>query len=180
MKHDQLHSIAHNYAASLASGLGFVVGHYPTDVFKDAAANGTEGIVVDFLTGQVFAENCSDELRRGVPIYRDSFQRFCQKHGADKLDFSMCRVRFVSGWIYNFFIVTIRDRAGKCSSREYGGWSGQRVKQKDSLGRFRPKLLSTPDAETLKFAGSDVPDSRKAKKESSGIFGWNWFKTRRR
>jgi hypothetical protein len=53
MKHNRLHSVAHNFADSLASG--FVVGHCHTDVFADAAANGDKGIIVDFPGGKVFA-----------------------------------------------------------------------------------------------------------------------------
>lgn len=151
MKHDRLHSVAHNFADSMASGLGFVVGHCPTDVFADAAANGEIGVIVDFLRGRVFGKSSSYELRRALPLYCKAFPNFCEIHGANVLDFTMFRARFVWGQLHHRYLVTIEDSRGKCSTREYEGCPGRRVKQYDALTGFhRPKIMQTPDIETLK------------------------------
>ncbi len=152
MKHNRLHSVAHNFADSMSSGLGFVVGHCMTDVFSDAAANGEIGVIVDFLSGEIFAKNCSDELSDCVPQFHKAFPKFCEKHSVDVLDFRMFRVRFVSEQLYNYYLVTIEDSRGKCSTRVYYGFPnvGKRVKQNDRLRAFhRPKIWQTPDKETL-------------------------------
>ena len=47
MKHDELHAIAHNFAESLASGVGFVVGHRE---MYDASISGIREITVRFVS----------------------------------------------------------------------------------------------------------------------------------
>ena len=154
MKHNKLHSIAHNYTDSLVCDFGLLLGyHYPTNVFADAAANGKQGLVVDFLTGRVHAKQYSEDLSCGIPLYRNKFAEFCEKHGADNRDFHMFRVRFEAKGQGGHYIVTIKDSAGKCSSRNYERLSGKRVKLADSQGRLRPEILTDPDAETL---GCDI------------------------
>jgi len=149
MKHSRLHSVAHNFTASLASGLGFVVGYCPIDIFGDAAANGSPGLVVDFLTGRVFAKRCSLDLRLGMPLFQREFAGFCRKHGVSRQDYRLFRARFICKPLAELFIVTITDSSGKCTSREYAGSPGERVKVMDELGRLRPAVLRVPDAETL-------------------------------
>lgn len=170
MRHNRLHAVAHNFAESLASGLGFVIGYYPTDVFKEAAANGEQGLVVDFLNGEVLAERCSKDLRRAISKYRDAFPEFCAKHGVEQADFRMFRVRFLKGQLHNPWIVTIEDSDGKSSSREYRGVPGRRVKDKDELGRLRPRRLSEPDTVTLESRAPEIsaPETRRSK-------SWLWF-----
>jgi hypothetical protein len=73
----------------------------------------------------------------------------------------MFRARFLKRQLHNPWIVTIEDSAGKSSSREYQGVPGRRVKDKDELGRLRPRILPEPDAVTLECRSSEsrAPES---------------------
>jgi len=51
VKHSVLTSIGHNFADSLASGIGLMIGVYAMDVFGEAACSPEGFIEVDFLTG---------------------------------------------------------------------------------------------------------------------------------
>ena len=118
MKHRQLQSIAHNFAASLASGMGFVVGLYTTQVFKEAGLNKDHHITIDFLSGRITHGTTSEELTRASVVYQGAFPEFCEKHGADITDFRELSVRFHSGQLNNRFMVTIEDSGGTRSTRE--------------------------------------------------------------
>lgn len=73
MKYDELRSIAHNVAASLASGTSFLIGEYELDVFG-AAERASEGkIVVDFLLGTVSGAPAEPELARAVARFPAAF-----------------------------------------------------------------------------------------------------------
>lgn len=140
MKHRQLHSIAHNYADSLASGLGFVVGYCETFVFEEAAACNEGHITIDFLTGKVSGGSPSDDLERAISLYRDAFPGFCRKHGADISDFRAMSVRYMADRLSRWFTVTIEDMRDHRSSIDYEGVPGHRVRILDELGRIRPKV----------------------------------------
>ena len=51
MKFNELKSIGHNIADSLASGIGLLTGDYDFDVFGEAAGSPEGFILVDLLTG---------------------------------------------------------------------------------------------------------------------------------
>ena len=141
MRHNRLHSVAHNFADSLASGLGFVVGYCPTDVFADAAASPDCVLGVDFLAGEVVAGFASAELQRALPLYRDAFSEFCRRHDVERSDFSQFTVQYALLGQLKRYTVTVRDQKGRTSSREYEGGAGRRVKEVDALGRLRPKVI---------------------------------------
>jgi len=140
MKHDELRSIAHNFADSLACGLGFVIGYYPTDIFGEAGSSQEGQITVDFLTGTISGGQPSASLAEAISHYREALPAFCEKHGALASDFREFAVRYSAGMLTNRFVVTIRDARGRFSSTEYAGVYGQRVKVLDHLGRPRPKI----------------------------------------
>ncbi len=144
MKHAKLRAVAHNYADSLASGLGFVVGFFPTSVFADAAVQPDGMLVVDFLNGRVAGGFVSDELTAAMPLYRNAFPDFCAGHGCDVGDFRRFLVRFRAGRTSNGYTVTIEDARGKVSTLDYAGTPGRRVRQRDSLGRVRPRPAEDP------------------------------------
>lgn len=138
MKHSQLHAIAHNFTDSLACGLGFVVGYYETNVFADAACNPDGYLVVDFLTGQLDEGTASDQLLHALPVYRNAFENFCQKHGATKSNFIEFKTRFEAGRFENMYSITITDARGRRSSIDYAGIPGKRVRIHDDQGRVIP------------------------------------------
>lgn len=148
MKHSKLHGIAHNYAHSLAGGLSFVVPNYVlhTAVYAEAAVTPDGFVVVDFLNGQVQGAFPGGELEYVVPLFSSAFPAFCAKHGVDLSDYRMCLVRFVAGQGGNSYIITVEDRSGLRTAREYVGWQGRRSMEPDYLGRLRPKRVISPES----------------------------------
>ena len=146
MKHSKLHGIAHNFADSLAGGLSFVVpGHaILTNVFSEAAANVDGYFVADILTGKAEGAYPHGEVESALPLFRNAFPEFCEKHGVEVSDFTTFLVRFVAGKGGNSYVITIQDRGGRRSSREYVGRAGKRSETLDGLGRRRPKILDRP------------------------------------
>ncbi|MEM8742114.1 MAG: hypothetical protein AAGE13_11555 [Pseudomonadota bacterium] len=138
MKHSQLHAVAHNFTDSLASGLGFVIGYCETHVFADAACNPDGFLVVDFLTGQLDEGTATDQLVHALPIFRNGFEGFCQKHGASNSDFAEFKARFEAGRRGNMYSITITDARGRRSSIDYEGIPGRRVKMLDDQGHVAP------------------------------------------
>ncbi|WP_282608613.1 hypothetical protein [Pelagibius sp. Alg239-R121] len=137
MKHKQLHSIAHNFADSLASGLGFVVGMFGTDVFADAASNDDGVVSVDFLNGTIKGRTVDDRLPRAISLYQKAFPQFCAKHGATESNFRQFEVRFTHLAPTTGFAVTIEDDKGRVSTEDYVGTPGKRIVKLDALGRRR-------------------------------------------
>lgn len=146
MKHSKLRGIAHNFAASLAGGLSFVVPSHVihTHVFAEAAANVDGYFVADFLTGKAEGAYPHGEVEHALPLFRTAFPEFCEKHGVEFSDFTAFLVRFVAGKGGNSYVITIQDRSGRRSSREYVGSPGKRSMTLDGLGRRRPKILDAP------------------------------------
>lgn len=146
MKHNKLHGVAHNFADSLAGGLSFVVPHYviQTHVYAEAAANENGFLVADFLSGKIDGAYPQGEVEYAIPLFKNAFADFCDKHEVDIADYHAFLVRFISDSRGNRYVVTIEDRDGKRTSREYLGNAGKRSQKMDDLGRLRPKRLSTP------------------------------------
>ena len=146
MKHSKLHGIAHNFADSLAGGISFVVPDQfiQTNVFEEASANGIGHIIVDFLTGDVQGAVTGGDVENAIPMFKDAFPAFCEKHGVDVAEYRAFIVRYVFARIGITYIVTVEDRDGKRSSREYIGLPGKRTRELDASGRHRPKHLSEP------------------------------------
>jgi hypothetical protein len=138
MKHSELHAIAHNFADSLACGHGFVIGYYATDIFGDASSSPGSFLVVDFLSGQLAEGTASEQLHGALPIFRNEFENFCQKHGSSASDFIEFTTRFETGHLGNRYIVTIEDARGRKSSIEYEGIPGRRAKMRNDQRRVVP------------------------------------------
>jgi hypothetical protein len=146
MKHNKLHGVAHNFADSLAGGLSFVVPRYAilTHVFAEAAANMNGYVIADFLTGKAEGASPEGELEHALPLFKNAFPEFCEKHGVKFSDYTAFLVRFVAGQGGNSYVITIQDCSGRRSSREYVGRAGKRSETLDELGRRRPKKLDQP------------------------------------
>ena len=144
MKHRSLHSVAHNLAASLSGGISFVIGHYSLDVYSVAAANSDGSILIDFLNGTVESEASDPELSAAILLFKNKFPAFCEKHGVSASDYRALLVRYFAISIDCKFVVTIEDRRGKRSSKEYMGDIGNRRQKLDQLGRRRPTGISQP------------------------------------
>lgn len=146
MKHRKLHSVAHNFANSQAGGMGFAVSHHVirTNVYSEAAANEHGFILADFLTGKVEGAYPEGEAEYALPLFRNTFPAFCERHEVEILGYSAFLVRFISDKNGNNYVITIEDRNGKRTLREYIGTKGKRSGTLDDLGRRRPKYFKSP------------------------------------
>jgi len=145
MKFDQLRSIGHNIADSLASGIGLPIGIYETDVFAEAKCQtGQAFIIVDFLTGTCASGAPSASLARAITLYRDAFADLCKRHGTSPSAFQKLTAQYSIDALGRRFIVTVEDRYGHHADDEYVGTTGRRVRVVDHLGRVRPKTSSKP------------------------------------
>ena len=144
MKHRKLHSVAHNLAGSIAGGASFIIGYCFIDIFAEAACQKEGAMTVDFLEGSITEGQASEYMKGMIPEFSSALPDFCEKHHVSISDFREFTVRYICDGEKRNFIVTIRDKNNRSSSREYIGQSGQRVKEMDQLGRMRSvKLLKT-------------------------------------
>lgn len=143
MKHAELRSIIHNVADSLASGCGLLVGVYDMDVFGEASRTPTRSITVDFLNGVVTEGECSPSLIDAVSRYPVALRELCSRAGGSVAEIREAKVRYwtdaLGHRLGDRFAVTLEDAAGRRSTTEYAGHPGRRVKERDPLGRLRPK-----------------------------------------
>ncbi|MFP3422038.1 hypothetical protein R0K19_21965, partial [Bacillus sp. SIMBA_161] len=84
------------------------------------------------------------EVEHALPLFKSAFPKFCEKHNVDVLDYKAFLVRFIADTDGIRFVVTIEDRTGRRSSREYVGSQSKRSETLDKLGRRRPNILDTP------------------------------------
>src|SRR6185437_1962618 len=129
---------AHNMAASMAGGIGLLIGMYDFQVFRDAARSPGWTITVDFLQGQVLGGKPSAGVVSAAKAYRDALPRFCTKHHISPEDFQEMTARYTARPGQCSFIVTITDRLGRRSSTEYSAPQGKRLMILDNEGRLRP------------------------------------------
>lgn len=139
MTFGELRSIGHNIADSLASGVGMMIGYYPTDIYGEAAKSAECFVEVDFLKGTAAGAPISQDLRRAVSFYKQAFRELCKRHGTSAGAFAELKVRYVADAQGRRFFVTVADRGGRRVVDEYHGVPGRRVTILDALGRRRPK-----------------------------------------
>ncbi|AZO10537.1 MULTISPECIES: hypothetical protein [unclassified Mesorhizobium] len=139
MKHERLCAIAHNFADSMASGLGFVVGYCQTDVFGEAAISTGGVIEIDFLRGSVVRGRPSDQLKSAAVIFGQAFPAFCKRNGAEVTDFQSFLAAFDARGGRCRAVLTVVDRNGRSSLTEYDGVPLKRLRVLDTLGRIRRK-----------------------------------------
>lgn len=137
MKHGRLCAIGHNLADSLASGLSFVIGYHPTDVFGEAADSPEGAMEVDFLHGRIVRGNASENLVLAARRFAERLPAFCRENGADVADFEILSAVFETAAFDRRVLVTVKDREGRQSVTEYTGLPLERVKVLDGLGRIR-------------------------------------------
>jgi hypothetical protein len=136
MKHDDMRSIAHNVADSLASGCGLLIGVFEMDVFGEAARNPDGRVTVDFLAGDVIEGVVSASLRDAVRRYSQVLPKLCAGYGGVQSDFGQLQAIYHAGH-QNHVTVRIKDKEGRWSCDEYAGTPLARIKNLDELGRVR-------------------------------------------
>jgi hypothetical protein len=143
VKFGMLRSIGHNIADSLASGVGFLIGGYDTDVFGEAALASEGCVEVDFLRGRAWGDGISTSLARAVVLYRDALTDLCEKHGTSPLVFQELSARYSVVSLNRRFVVVVADHHGRRSIDEYEGVPGKHVRVLDHLGRARRKSFNS-------------------------------------
>lgn len=138
MKHNELRAIVHNTADSLASGLGFLIGYYETDVFGEAAQSEDGSLTIDLLEGRVAKGTASKSLSEAVALYKEALARLVTQAGGSPSELREATVRYWSDAIERRSLITIEDANGRRSSTEFAGVPGKRPKVIDALGRLRP------------------------------------------
>ncbi|MDZ7812353.1 MAG: hypothetical protein U5L74_04230 [Ideonella sp.] len=130
MRHADLKAVAHNIADSLASGMGFMIGVYQTNIFGEAAAQAPGYIEVDFLRGTLAGSPFSASLSSGVALYcQEALPELCEKHGVNLAEVRTLKARFSAHPVYGpQFVVTVEDRLGKRSEEHYAGYLGRRLR----------------------------------------------------
>ncbi|MBN9018400.1 MAG: hypothetical protein J0H11_13360 [Rhizobiales bacterium] len=145
MKFDDLRSIAHNIADSLASGIGLMIGVYHFDVFSEAAASPEGFILVDFVSGTSSGAQPSALLARVIALYGQALDPHCQRHGTRADAFRELKCRYSADHLGVRFLVTVEDQNGRRIVDEYIGRPGRRALTIDPMGRLRSKRSpSTP------------------------------------
>jgi len=140
MKFNQLRSIGHNIADSLASGIGLPIGVYITDVFAEAKRQaGQDFIIVDFLSGTCASGTPSPSLARAIALYREALVDLCKLHRTSPSAFEKLTARYSIDALGKRFIVTVEDKNGHHADDEYVGVPGRRIRVVDQLGRVRRK-----------------------------------------
>src|SRR5262245_32400457 len=113
MKFDQLCSIGHNIAASLASGIGLPIGLYLTDIFGEASHLSNGDLTVDFLKGSCVDGTPSPSLSRSLTLYADVLVDLCEKHGTSPSAFRKLTAQYsVDTRGKRRFLVTVEDFRG--------------------------------------------------------------------
>jgi hypothetical protein len=137
MKFNQLRSIGHNIADSLASGIGLMIGVYGMNVFAEARRSRDGCITVDFLAGECVGTRPSPSLARAIVLYRHALTDLCRKHGTTPAAFRQMTARYSVEAGQKRFVVVVEDQRGRCATDEYVGIPGTRAKILDSRGRVR-------------------------------------------
>ena len=129
MHHTQLKAIGHNLADSLASGMGFMIGVFATDIYGEAAAGPPGYLEVDFLDATITGNAASAGLRRAVELYRqEALPELCRSHGVDPSTIRCLRARYSVDAVHGpQFTVTVGDSRGRQSEALYRGRPGKRV-----------------------------------------------------
>ena len=137
MKFDDLRSIGHNIADSLASGTGLLVGCYETDVFGEARRSPERSVVVDFLRRRPSEGMVSPSLAHAIARYRKALPGLCERYGGSASMFRELTARYSTDAFGPRFAVTVEDYRGRRAVDEHVGVPGRRVRVLDRLGRVR-------------------------------------------
>jgi hypothetical protein len=138
MKFDELRSIAHNVADSLASGASLLVNRWEMAIFEEACRSPEGFIAVDFLTGDTSGGAPSSSLAHDIALFPNALTQLCRKHGVSSALFKELSARYFMEGGERRFQVIVADHHGRRSVDQYDG-NGRRLKTLDSLGRVRRK-----------------------------------------
>jgi hypothetical protein len=129
MKLTVLQAIGHNIAHSLASGMGFMIGTYLTDVFGEAKAGAPAYVEVNFVNGAVTGAAISQCLKGAVELYRDlALPKLCAAHRVDYSEFQVLTARYSVHPVYGpEYLVTVEATGQRKAVDLYVGYEGRRL-----------------------------------------------------
>ena len=146
MRFAEYNAMAHNFAASFASGVGLLSG-VCNEVFDEAQEQPDGFIDIDFLRGEC-APSGSAQLLDAMRLHCELLPEFCTKHGAQISELAELRVRFRSASEPMCgFTVHLALKDGREARTDYQGWQGKRTRALDSAGRLTrlvPEKRTTP------------------------------------
>jgi hypothetical protein len=123
MKIGELTSFGHNVADSLSSGLCFMIGHYPVDIYEEAASSPEGHITVNFMSGSPV----SASLNQAIALFSKAMPVLCKKHGIHESEIKTLTVRFGTDLVAGrHFLVTVDASDGRRSVDQYVGVPGKR------------------------------------------------------
>lgn len=134
----------------MASGLAFVIGYHPMDVFGEAASSAGGVIEVDFLKGDIVRGKASENLKAAAARFAEVLPVFCRENGAEAADFEALSAAFAATPLGPRVSLVVADRNGHSSTTEYAGVPLKRVRVLDGLGRIRraPRRAGARGVET--------------------------------
>ena len=138
MKFNQLRSIGHNIADSLASSVGLLVDEYDFHVFEEAHNSSEQYLEVDFLTGTIFGATPSPKLARVVGKYAAALPDLCRREGVSVSDFRCLRARFDGG---GWTKVAVEDHKGRRAVDDYYGIPAARPRELGPHVEIRKKRV---------------------------------------
>jgi hypothetical protein len=143
MKLDQLRSIGHNIADSLASGSSLLFNFFEgprLSVFGAARHSPEHRVVVDFLNGQATFGKVPPLLARVIADSPNALAHLCKKHGASPSMFRELVASYSIDSPGKFrFAVMVEDNRGRRALDEYVGVPGKRIRTRDYQGRVHRK-----------------------------------------
>jgi hypothetical protein len=126
MRFGELKSIAHNFADSIASGIGIPIGIYSYDIFREAQASTDGYIEIDFIASRVYGGATSRILTEALREYKKWLPALAVKHGAEVSDFTQLTIRFAVDIVQGpYFIVSMSDTKGRSDKSTYSGYGGR-------------------------------------------------------
>ncbi len=126
MRFGELKSIAHNFAHSIASGIGLPIGIYGYDIFGEAQASADGYIEIDFIASRIYGGATSRVLTEALREYKTWLPTLIAKHGAEASDFAQLTVRFAMDVVQGpYFTVSITDMKGRSDKSTYSGYGGR-------------------------------------------------------
>jgi hypothetical protein len=151
MKHDQLRSIGHNLADSLASGSSLLFQIFGPDLFHAVRETPERCIVVDLLAGVVTAGRVPPSWDRVIARSPDALAHLCNKHGASPGMFFELTAHYSVGRLSECrTVLALTDNQGRRSQDTYVGMPGRRVMTRDDLGRLRRNRRSVGSSEPVR------------------------------
>jgi len=121
-------SVGHSMAASIASGMGFLIGTYGMNVFAEAASDEPAFIDLDLISGALSGSAVTPSLAYALSLYRYALPAQCAKQGADLSKVKGLNVRFGTDVVYGpNFTVTSMGMDGRTSSAVFDGVTGRKL-----------------------------------------------------